>query len=630
LTKPLFYGIIVSEMTLTEARKVLEDRGNLSRKIYSRLHGNAPAHTSIDTSTQNQTRSVKDKIADRLFYGYSENGKQYPISAELLQDFYGIDSLFGLNSGLEDPVTYVDEKGIEHKAKGQRMYTKSQLLFRLNQKIKAGQQPCVYTFDIKNLRAADLATDKYGTPAADLLLNQVAEAINMVIADIDGVEAARYGGDEFTLLFDNYDQAIEICMKVEEAICKLVGFYKDPITGKIERKQTELKREDGSAHFPDTSYIHKHLTHKPANDLEAAIFQHFVQNGLLLNTQEIKTILFQFKDEIITHGNDLDNTEKLRKCLAREFPNKFYPKSVLQSPKDNLLISKLRYLQSLNSKLSTILSPIQRKYLEAIYKENFEVANQLAIRIEKIIEYIEFSVFDPLLKNEVGTFSKLAKDLMQKPTKAEVDVELKGTKEINDSLSLVHGDMAILTEWNAIQKNLDIPSSYRQFYEVYRRGSTFKFRFSENTPKKIYEEIVEKLQNLTSITLFSNTEYELKDMPIVVYAKDFDTPLFQNPIDVRAHFTDMTEEVNDIWYERAFELMIQYSSHASNKYANLNQFFDRFFHGKRHEERKEKGLEVLKRLIRKTLKTTMNDENRDAILEKRHDLEMLKAFLENK
>jgi GGDEF domain-containing protein len=249
LTKPLFYGIIMCEMTVTEAQKILQERGDLSRKIFRKLHGTASAHTSIDTSSQNQTRSVQDIIADRLFYGYSENGKQYPISEELLQDFYGIDSLFGLNSGLEDPVTYVDEKGVEHKAKGQRIYTKPQLLYRLNQKIKAGQQPCVYTFDIKNLRAADLATDKYGTPAADLLLNQVAETINMVIADIDGVEAARYGGDEFTLLFDNYDQAIEICMQVEKAICKLEGFYKDPITGKIERKQTELKREDGSAHI---------------------------------------------------------------------------------------------------------------------------------------------------------------------------------------------------------------------------------------------------------------------------------------------------------------------------------------------------------------------------------------------
>jgi len=116
---------------------------------------------------------------------------------------------------------------------------------RLEEEIRRASRYChPFSMVMLDLDGFKCINDQYGHPAGDLVLKQVGELLRRSIRDTDFV--ARYGGDEFALIFPESGSAIvrQLLLKLTDQMCSTVFRLKND-------EELHLTAAMGLATFPE-------------------------------------------------------------------------------------------------------------------------------------------------------------------------------------------------------------------------------------------------------------------------------------------------------------------------------------------------------------------------------------------
>lgn len=435
----------------------------------------------------------------------------------------------------------------------------------------------IIPLDIAGLREADLAVDIQGNSSADFILNQVAQKIDEVVSYYNekftniNLIWGRYGGDEFTIAVKDYSNESEISHiqnLLEREIQTVTGYYKT--ANGLEQRATKLKPNLDPISFPT----------KP---LDKIIFQHFFNNGLILDYKEINSIYAKFISSKRTQNTDEE--VELKRYLNEIYSKNLYPAGVETDQQ------KMKFLISKKLSLASI-------FMDCI-KNNKE-------NLSSLIEEIEALLFDPLLKEYIQTDTQFKYDLLKGDTQRVIQLDMKFTKEINDDMGLVYGDKGIIEFWDEIKKRLD--ASGLKYPNIYRKGSTFSLRFDSSWTEDEIKKVNTAL-NLQSLNLFEgDKDLQIPGVPIGKIEIDthsmfkFDettkNQIQKGEISKEARdsfdsFKTLTKDkMNLDWHSKVFQhLNIIYNKPMM--FPRILKFYDKFFDGKRRAERCSLALEIL-------------------------------------
>ncbi len=417
----------------------------------------APANSSFSQETQPNSSKYED-IKEYL--------------PRFLQDLMDRPDQTGVNAVLDILVPHCLDAGVnqdrcmnEEMAKGTFIPNRAALLTYMEEHFL--EAPGEHSFslrliDIKDFRSADKVDSMNGDKSADLIINRVAEivmdklkTVNNTLKDRDiedsRVVAARYGGDEIALLFDNIDDEMRdgiysFITNEEDGICSIEGHYL--VDGKVLKRKVQLKETETFIEPPKDKELQK-------------IFWTHIERGVLLNNTEIEEISKLLGELNIEEEEDPKNLTVAVEHLEQ---------MIEQHPEFEEVFTLVASLPVEDDKEQTKL-------------------------LVDLDHFIHRNLNDRLLGEHVLNMSDFAKHMLSKPFKKVYTVDVK-LKEINDYLSIAHGDLAIRDAWKQIE--IVIHQNMRDLY-VYRRGGTFVI--CETHDKPLDEEITDKLLDISHIQL---------------------------------------------------------------------------------------------------------------------------------
>ncbi len=349
-------------------------------------------------------------------------------------------------------------------------------------------------FDIKDFRQFDLARDANDNSYADILINRVIEASNEVLQELQLSQKAfvcRYGGDEFVIGGSGLtkEESEAMSSKIKERIRSLKGLYKDPDTNTIIEHPVELN--ESKQHVFD-------LEKSELSDIRRDVFLGYFKRGLLLNNDEIKKVIDRYMKPN-ENGTLVVDREGLYESIK---PHRIYPDTISEEGAD-VLEKKIDYICKDNPQLRPIISLAQ-----IIDKqESNRAGTNIHKRTEAILQFIETVIYDPLLKQNIYSFTDFVDHLKAQKFEMIRVVDVKFIKEINDMYNISEGDEAIKKVWNQINEGVlaKLDQKTRAKLRIGRRGGTF---FIGMDAKDQLEE--KELNQLQSLLLSEGSSVRIK------------------------------------------------------------------------------------------------------------------------
>ena len=379
-----------------------------------------------------------EKFTQNVFGKELELFKGNEFASSLLERFYSL----ALDSGIRKSVEFKGQK-LPPVAIFNRQAFLSQLRERIVFKQTGNDTAPEFTtkkdfrlfhIDIENLRSADEAKEGKNN-AADYNLNLVVSSLNTAAEEIkskfninaEDILVGRYGGDEFDIgLVGDYKQSVIIEIKkiILDDVEKNTGWFK--IDGKIGQKSVKVK--DGNV-----EEIKAPITSEDGDPTNKRIFFSFLKRGMVLNEDQIR----KERDSFIT--SDKLNEDELNRYLNEVLAKDIYPDNI----KEDDIHTKINHLTNKNSEL---VFPF---YLaEELDRQARDINNT---RQEKLLKFVEDSLFDPLLDEVVVSKPDLKERIEKGKYDTVYNFEIK-LKEINDFLNYSTGDRTIISLWKGKQK----------------------------------------------------------------------------------------------------------------------------------------------------------------------------------
>lgn len=345
----------------------------------------------------------------------------------------------------------------------------------------ARQHVAFEIIDIKDFRSADMVRSPNGENGAEIVLRRFsreltgrADKINLQLASLGIVGAkvvvARYGGDEFAILYENIpdeipnnlnEEWIERCeghTSFREVVRNYLtgehinenGERETDIKGIFQRddlaalENVKLKNDDAGA-FEITSDPDK-----------ARIFWERLQKGLVLREEEIITPPKQNEQTV-----NPTQTEFISSLAGEERTQEEIKINIDriagQNPKLRSMIDSIAVIAN---SFGSDNDPEANRKRNALYAE-FE-------------EFLRNTVCDRLLSGNVETMRSFAETEMSTPFRRIHVIEASGLKETNDNYGLQAGDDLIKALWDRVNTCTTNPDGSGEISGVrfFRRGST--------------------------------------------------------------------------------------------------------------------------------------------------------------
>jgi GGDEF domain-containing protein len=281
-----------------------------------------------------------------------------------------------------------------------------------------------YIMDIVNLRQADMAMNYSGNKSADLLLNNLGRiVVNEVESFNDSSENkrilfCRYGGDEFGFSYQGMtpEEIRNFNQKIKTLLNETKGVFRPSMEVDL------LEERNIDVEFKDHS--------RPKDGLGQAIFDHFRDNSVLLNAEEVAKLKNKFNNDYL----------QFRLWRVIQDVGDFYPKEVVTAGQ------KLRYLARVNPLLeSGIIRLIE---MAEGLKEGAEIAKfKLQMELQKLL-------VDPLLKRPTISRGEMIQNIKSGNVSHIWTKDMKFMKELNN-VSYADGDNAIKTLWQAVEECIE-------------------------------------------------------------------------------------------------------------------------------------------------------------------------------
>jgi GGDEF domain-containing protein len=247
--------------------------------------------------------------------------------------------------------------------------------------------------------------------------------------------------------------------------------------------------------------------------------------------------------------------------------------------------------------------------LALYYDELEEISQETKCypRSQDILKFIENVVYDRLLGENIQSFTDFQEYFIDGEISTVYYFDLKFIKEINDNLSYVSGDEAIMALWQKLKEAT--PNDMGKIM-IARRGGTFLIGL--RTGQELTKKTSESLLNINSILLFEN------DMPITVPIGQsaFQYDLSNRPSEresawpswVKKMIRNLSEglnKANDYWYKQVYQVLKDSSELkqtvadskpppvTSDSWMSFDKLLWFYFHGKRAVERCHKMIEII-------------------------------------
>ena len=460
-------------------------------------------------------------------------------------------------------------------------------------------------FDIKDLRGADFAVEGSPHRSADLIVNRSAKAIQQAIDEVwqefdlgkdqsRDYYFGRYGGDEFVLaLIGDFKQVsgkadikAEIESRVKRHLATRGGYY---------RKNKGIVQEEILLKGDKVDWID--ITKDSPSPIRDTTLS-YLSRGLILNQEQAMKI----------QGRRTSSIEAIE--------NSIYPTDIQEEKNEHeKMRKKILHLAKMHPELATALflaEDLDLKEQKVRYDEQRKSSTPRAEdhnpvvkhRREAILHFIENIVYDKLLGDTV--YSKY--DFQEHVTRGEVRemyvVDLKFIKEMNDYISYVDADDAIVTLWNKISSS--IKPEEREHLIFGRYGGTFLIGV-RGDPKVLSEstrKAIASIQNLSS-SLGQNEAERKIQLPLG------NAHVLIKPEDPISSYHDVLIAAEDNFYDSIISLLraqkylsrmhptaLMFDSIVKIEFfegkATLDTLLWQFFNGKRWDERINKLLNRIK------------------------------------
>jgi hypothetical protein len=245
------------------------------------------------------------------------------------------------------------------------------------------------------------------------------------------ITPARYGGDEFAILIDGGlpdDILEELKVNLMEDISSLEGYYKTN-QGEVVKRNVDVKNNQIDVISP------------PEDPDAAKIFISFLNNNILLNSEELKKI---------QEDPEVDISKVPTKIL--------YPKN--SKGNELTLEAKLRWItskQSLYSDMIEQVTKLDKHYGGDKYKT-------------MALHFFERTLYNDIFKHKMVSYRQFIESIPGGPYRAICVFDVVWLKEMND-INMARGDYLLMDFFNKIKLVFDA-AGYTKF-RVTRRGGTF-------------------------------------------------------------------------------------------------------------------------------------------------------------
>lgn len=354
--------------------------------------------------------------------------------------------------------------------------------------------------DIVNLRQADMATDgAHGNKSADIILSYLSHTVVDYLRNFHQrnpgkkIEFCRYGGDEFAFSYKgmNQQEIVEFNQQIGLLFNKIEGFYKPQLTGsEVIKRQVEVEFK---------------TIDRPQDEFSKAIFDHFLERGMILKTEEIERSKTRFV-----------NLERFEKWQAEEMKLLSYPEKC----KD--ISDKLRYLSNLN--------PLLKKQIDDLIKMADQLGEESQFKLKKDLEFI---FFDPLLSSAILSTSDLMDNIVAGNISHVWTKDLKFIKQLNN-ISHTDGDNAIKILWQTIKESM--PEADQEKIIFCKNGGTFLIALKNG--EKLSSDTIAKLNGITSIHYRDMFTHQSLSFAIGRYDHEVDPAFVKNKYSEKQKLTE--------------------------------------------------------------------------------------------
>lgn len=304
----------------------------------------------------------------------------------------------------------------------------------------------ILTCDIQDFNGYNFIQNENSSKndGGDYMINSIAHKINIACSifsnymksqcDIKehnlSIFPARYGGDEFAVLIEGKISQEHLDLLIDDLksrVGEVSGYYKDS-NGNIEVRNAKFKNDTVNSF------------QMPENPEEQDIFIHFLKNNSLLDPEETREILDDFKH---------DTVEIVNKNAVS------YP----ENTKSN--IDKLRWITSYNSSYKNIIDHME------VLDDHFKNSEHSS----KALKFFERTMYNDIFQHKMIPYVDYIREVSKGQYSAVGIFDVGFLKEINENFNLARGDIMLQSFFQKILTCLN--QAGLDNVDFSRKGGTF-------------------------------------------------------------------------------------------------------------------------------------------------------------